>query len=92
MTIDYRLGPEQVFSGLLNVQYSLTFSPLDPSQRQVFRPRPHTTPFAATGYVVPKRTLLYESIIVHTHYSLKSVNILHVISRLGSKISIIFYH
>jgi len=70
----------------------LTFSPLDPSQRRVFRPRPRTTPFAATGYVVPKRTLLYESIIVHTHYSLNSVNILHVINRFGSKISIIFYH
>jgi len=24
MTIDYRLGPEQVFSGLLSVQYSLS--------------------------------------------------------------------
>jgi len=63
----------------------LTFSPLDPSQRRVFRPRPRTTPFAATGYVVPKLTLLYESIIVHTHYSLKSVNILHDITFSGSK-------
>ena len=85
MTIDYRLGPEQVFSGLLNVQYSLTFSPLDPSQRQVFRPRPHTTPFSATGYVVPNRTLLYESIIVRTNYTLKSVNILHHINRSRNK-------
>ena len=63
----------------------LTFSPLDPSQRRVFRPLPRTTPFAATGYVVPKRTLPNGSIIVHTNYSLKSLNILHDISLSGSK-------
>ena len=43
------------------------------------------TPFAATGYVVTKRTLLCESTIVQTNYRLKSVNILHDMSRLGSK-------
>ena len=64
---------------------TLTFSPLDPSQRRVFRPRPRTTPFAATGYVVLKRTLLYESIIVHINYLLKSVNILHDINLSSSK-------
>jgi len=63
----------------------LTLSPLDPSQRRVFRQRPRTTPFAATGYVTPKRTLLYESIIGHTNYSLKSVNILHDINRSCNK-------
>jgi len=63
----------------------LTFSPLHPSQRRVYRPPPRTTPFAATGYLVLKRTLLYESIIVHSNYSLKSLNILHNINHLGSK-------
>jgi len=63
----------------------LTFSPLHPSQRRVFRPRPRTTPFAATGYVVLKLTLLYESIVVQTNYILKSVNILHDMNRLASK-------
>jgi len=67
-----------------SVRLLLTFSPLDPSQRRVFRPPLRTTPFAATGYVVPKRTLLYESIIVHSNYSLNSMNILHNISHLGS--------
>ena len=66
-------------------RHPLTFSPLYSSQRRVFRPRPRTTPFAATGYLVPNRTLLYKSIIVHTNYSLKSVNILHDINRSCNK-------
>jgi len=43
----------------------LTFSPLHPSQRRVFRPRLHTAPVAATGYAFPKRRLPCEPIIVH---------------------------
>ena len=80
---------KNVGAGLMVVIVSifrlLTFSPLHPSQRWVFRPRPRTTPFEATGYVVLKRTLLYESIIVQTNYILKSVNILHDMNRLASK-------
>ena len=68
-----------------NVFANLTFSPLHPSQRRVLRSRPRTTPFAATGYAVPKRSLLCESTIVQTNYILKSVNILHDMNRLVSK-------
>ena len=45
--------------------FSINLFASTPVAATVFRPWPHTTPVAATGYAVPKRTLPCEPIIVH---------------------------